>query len=256
MDASRVDSYEYWNNRAVTYSEVNKEELSGVQRKNWITLLEEEITTHFPEKKEDIAILDIGAGPGFLSIILAEHGYNVTAADYSEEMIRQARINATEINAEIDFKKENAMDLSFADNTYDVIVSRNLVWNLADPKTAYREWLRVLKPNGLMMVFDANWYIYLRDEQSREAYDRDRQNVIDSGYDDYNIGENFDKMERIADNLPMTDVIRPNWDVKYLESLSVKQVSAVENIGEKVYSHKEKVNYSSTPMFMVKTIKE
>lgn len=49
----------------------------------------------FPRKeKEELKVLDVGCGPGFFPIILAEAGYNVTAVDYTEEMLEKARENA------------------------------------------------------------------------------------------------------------------------------------------------------------------
>lgn len=253
-----TDNHEYWLRRASSYSEVNKEELVGIQRQTWPELLDREITEHFgidEGGRKKIRILDIGAGPGFLSIILAELGYSVTAADFAETMLIEAHNNAGKLAQSIDFRRENAMDLSFEDESFDVVISRNLTWNLPDPVEAYSEWLRVLKPGGLMLIFDANWYAYLRDDVKRAEYDRDRAKVQEKGLDDYNIGENFDVMENIAHNLPLTGIDRPGWDEKELLRLGAGKVSCRENIGEEVYSEKEKVNYASTPMFMVKAEK-
>ncbi len=252
------DNYEYWLKRASGYSEVNKEELVGIQRQTWTRLLDKEILGHFrlkPEKRGQIRILDIGAGPGFLSIILAELGYCVTAADFAETMLIEARNNAGRFAKGITFRRENAMDLNMEDVSFDVVISRNLTWNLPDPKAAYKEWLRVLKKGGLMMVFDANWYAYLRNDSKMEAYLMDRAAVKERGFDDYNIGENFDVMEDIAQTLPLTGVIRPAWDKEFFEHMKIREVICLENIGEEVYSEKEKVNYASTPMFMVKVKK-
>lgn len=252
------DNYEYWLKRASGYSKVNREELEGIQRQTWTRLLDREILEHFkiePQKRGQIRILDIGAGPGFLSIILAELGYCVTAADFAETMLIEARNNAGSIADDITFIRENSMDLSMEDESYDVVISRNLTWNLPDPKAAYREWLRALKKGGLMMVFDANWYAYLSDDSKMEEYLMDRASVKENGFDDYNIGENFDVMEDIARMLPLTGVSRPDWDKEFLEHMKVSEVICSENIGEEVYSEKEKVNYASTPMFMVKVTK-
>lgn len=251
-------NHDYWIDRATGYSEVNKEELSGVQRKTWAKLLDKNIRDHFEiteDKRSSIRILDIGAGPGFLSIILTELGYKVTAADFAETMLEQARENAGDLAKEISFKIENAMDLTFENEKFDVVISRNLTWNLPDPQKAYEEWLRVLKPKGLMMVFDANWYAHLRDEEQRLKYDKDRENVRKKGYGDYNIGENFDVMDAIADKMPLTGIQRPEWDQEYLIKKGVSSVVCVLDIGSEVYSEKEKVNYASTPMFMIKVVK-
>ena len=279
-------NHEYWLHRASGYSEVNQEELAGVQRGNWSVFLQQEIREACPGRTPgEIRILYIGAGPGFLSIILAEMGYQVVAADFAERMLEEAYANAkaslpeiaedlwedgeeeewkarkrgylrsASLGGEISFRQENAMSLTFPEGSFDVVLSRNLTWNLPEPETAYRDWLRVLKTDGLLMVFDANWYRYLVDSEKKHAYDKDRERVAEKGLGDYNIGENFDQMEEIARSMPMTERIRPAWDQDLLRRYGAKDISVAEDIGQRVYSEKEKVNYASTPMFMVKTKK-
>lgn len=252
------ENHAYWLGRASGYSEVNQEELEGIQRQTWAKLLDEAIRAHYgleEEQRKTVHILDIGAGPGFLSIILCELGYQVTAADFAETMLKEAKKNARALAEKIYFRTEDAMDLSFADQSFDVIISRNLTWNLPNPQKAYQEWLRVLKQNGLLLIFDANWYAYLSDEEKREAYKNDRENVKKQGYEDYNIGAGFDIMEEIAKGLPLTGIKRPQWDEEVFWEQKVSAVSCVEDIGSKVYSEKEKINYSSTPLFMIKVVK-
>ena len=246
----------YWLQRAAGYSEVNREELSGVQRNNWTSFLTKEISAIYPDRApEDISIIDIGAGPGFISIILAEAGYKVTAFDFAETMLSEAKANAGTLANDIQFVQGDAMALPFDADSFDVVISRNLTWNLPEPDRAYSQWTRVLKPGGLMMVFDANWYRYLIDEDKSAAFDEDRKAVEEEGYGDYNIGDNFDKMEVIAGKMPLTAKLRPQWDLEYLNSLNAGQVSIHEDVGQLLYSQKELVNYKSTPLFMVKLIK-
>ena len=251
-------NHAYWTDRASGYSEVNQEELAGIQKKTWSDLLDREIRDHFKigeTQRSRIRILDIGAGPGFLSVILCEQGYQVTAADYAETMLEEAKQNAGTLAEKICFRREDAMNLSFPEEAFDVVLSRNLTWNLPDPQRAYEEWLRVLKHNGLLLIFDANWYAYLKDEDKRKAYENDRQIVKEQGYEDYNIGEGFDIMEEIAKDLPLTGIIRPQWDEEIFREQKVSLVSCVEDIGSQLYSEKEKTNYSSTPLFMIKVVK-
>ncbi|MCR4673697.1 MAG: class I SAM-dependent methyltransferase [Lachnospiraceae bacterium] len=254
MDLKVINS-KYWEGRAEGYSLVNKEELDGVQREKWSMFLREEILGHFPDKApQEISILDIGAGPGFLSIILAEQGFLVTAADGADNMIAQAKQNAGSLVNEISFAKADAENLHFKEQSFDVILSRNLTWNLPHPKRAYESWMKALKPGGIILIFDANWYHYLIDEEQKKAYEADRVAVKESGFDDYNIGDNFDVMEDIAEKLPMTEKIRPSWDEKVFYGLGATSVEIHENIGRRLYSKKELVNYKATPLFMVKAV--
>ena len=84
----------YWSTRTEGYSEVNHKELAGTQKNAWLKVL----TSQFPDKpKEEIRILDIGTGPGFFPVILAEAGYHVDAVDYTEGMLEKAKENAGDL---------------------------------------------------------------------------------------------------------------------------------------------------------------
>ena len=268
----KKSNHEYWGKRSLSYSDVNKEELSGTQHMKWQALLDEEIQKVFHSKRQDIKILDIGAGPGFISIILSELGYKVIAADFSKEMLAEAEKNYEDFvrsrnmgqaddadgcdeAKNIEFREEDAMELSFPDESFDVVFSRNLTWNLPDPEKAYGEWLRVLKKGGCLLVFDANWYAFLRDDEKRREYEEDRKNVAARGMDDYNIGENFNIMDEIADRLPLTGTDRPKWDADLLRRLGIEDITTNVDAGSMVYSEKELINYASTPLFMVKAVK-
>ena len=91
-------------------------------------------------------VLDVGTGPGFYAIILAERGYRVTAVDFSEQMLAEARQNAGSLGEKIRFLRMDAHSLDLPDESFDAVVTRNLTWNLTDPVRAYREWKRVLRP--------------------------------------------------------------------------------------------------------------
>ncbi|TJW66455.1 MAG: class I SAM-dependent methyltransferase, partial [Mesorhizobium sp.] len=52
--------------------------------------------------------------------------------------------------------------------SYDVIVTRHLVWTLLDPKAAFAEWFSLLKPGGKLLIIDGdfvsrNWATGLRE---------------------------------------------------------------------------------------------
>ena len=248
----------YWTNRASGYSEVNKDELRTQQKAVWTCELTEQIEAAFPGvAPENLRVLDMGCGPGFFSIILARTGYRVTAADYTPAMLDEARANARNEGVEqaIDFCRMDAENLEVTSDTFDVVVSRNLTWNLPHPERAYAEWLRVLKPGGLLLNYDANWYAHLYDAELRRAYEADRQATQDAGIKDEYIGTDIDAMEDIARQMPLSPVERPAWDEGVLRELGAAQVEVDPQVWERVFSPEERVNYASTPMFRVKARK-
>ncbi len=252
------DNISYWANRSAGYSVVNQEELATSQHERWGTLLDEKIRSHFPgSAPADLHVLDIGTGPGFFSIILAERGYHVSAVDYTPEMLDQARRNAGMLGSKIRYQLMNAEDLTFEDNTFDVIISRNLTWNLPHPDQAYRHWTRVLKKGGLFLNFDANWYRYLFDEEAKDAHLEDRERIKQKGADDENAaeGSNVPAMESIARRAPLSKVLRPSWDLQVLSSFGM-HAQADEQIWERVWTQNEYINNASTPMFLVQAVKQ
>ena len=245
----------YWTGRAASYSEVNQLELATQQRQKWSNCLHAEIARQFPNSaSEFLRVLEVGTGPGFFAILLREIGYDVTAIDLTPAMLEEAKKNAGELAGRICWMEMNAEALDFADATFDVVVSRNLTWNLPHPEKAYAEWARVLKPGGLLLNFDANWYAYLFDDEAQAAYDRDRANSAEQGVWDQNVGENFDVMEDIARRVPLSNIRRPEWDLALLQGLGLR-AEADGQIWQRVWSEEEKLNFSSTPLFLVRAVK-
>ena len=245
------ENIHYWTNRASGYSGVNQEELATNQKYIWGRTLSERIAARFPGRApESIRILDVGTGPGFFAIILAERGYRVTAVDYTASMLAEARRNAGVLAGKIDFRQMNAEELAFRNGSFDVLVTRNVTWNLRAPEKAYGHWIRVLAPGGLLLNFDANWYRDLWDEQARQAHSADRENLSRSDVRDETAGTDVDAMERIARQTPLSMQHRPGWDLRVLEKLGV-QAAADEQVWQRVWTREERINNASTPMFLV-----
>ena len=154
------------------------------------------------------------------------------------------------------FYKMDAQNLEFEDDVFDVVISRNLTWNLKDPKRAYEEWCRVLKPGGKLLNFDANWYGYLYDEEKRLSYEEDRKSVESEHLDDHYLCTDIDRMEKIALQMPLSSINRPSWDRKFLKENGFESVAVDTGIWQRVWSQEEKLNYHSTPMFMISAVKK
>lgn len=252
MDDLKNTIEQYWTRRASSYTDVVRKNLSD----GWDTKWAQELISNFPETDgETVRVLDIGTGPGFYAIILAERGYDVTAIDMSEGMLEQARLNAGELADRIHFFKMDAQELCFDDGQFDVIVTRNLTWNLPDPVKAYSEWKRVLRSGGVMLNVDSNWYSYLFDSEKKTERELDRANVAQAGVEDQeDYGESW-LMEDISRSLPMGRLTRPQWDTVTLLDLGFSRVSADTSVGSRLWSPEEHINWASTPCFLIKAEK-
>lgn len=102
--------------------------------------------------KKGLKILDIGTGTGFLALLLAEMGHEVTGADWAENKIQKAKEKASMRNLPIRFEVQDAEKLSFDDGTFDAVVSRHVLWTLADPYMASKEWVRIIRSGGKIIV--------------------------------------------------------------------------------------------------------
>lgn len=202
---------QYWNSRAEGYTLSNREELEDEHR---IFLWEQQIRRAL-NGRICRHVLDVGCGPGFFSVLLARLGYEVTAVDYTENMLAEARKNAAHYGVDIDFRRMDAQKLDFEDGIFDLVISRNVLWNLEQPEQAYREWFRVLKPNGTVMNFDGNFYYYVTDAEYGDRTRWEHKHMQ---------GINANSIDRIGEHLPMARRLRPEWDVQELQKLGAKEV--------------------------------
>lgn len=101
-------------------------------------------------------VLDIACGTGEISRVLTTLGARVTGLDFSEAMLERARAKLA--GRDWRFVQADAeMMAPLADASFDVAVTRHLAWTLTDPAAAYREWRRVLRPGGRLLVVDGNF---------------------------------------------------------------------------------------------------
>lgn len=252
----KEEIHDYWTKRASGYSEYNQQEMADARRGMWKEKLLKLLSDQFPEKTPaEIKILDVGTGPGFFAILLTEAGYQVTAVDYTEEMLKEARENAGNLSGKIQWMVGDAQNLQLEDDQFDAVVTRNVTWNLPDPAMAYREWYRVLKKGGVLLNFDADWYGHLFDEAKRDAYEADRRKVEEEQFEDYYGNTDNDKMEEIARQVPLSRLKRPKWDMETMKNTGFCCVACDEKVWKEVWTEEEIVNNASTPVFLLTGMK-
>lgn len=252
---------DYWDGRATSYSNGVKGELSDDRAKAWWQVLERKsmpIMEAVAATGRSTRVLDLGCGPGFFTVLYTRAGCQVDAVDSSAQMLNRAQTNLAEAlpGAHASFLECDITSLPYADDTFDLAVCRNVTWLMRQPEAAYAEWLRVLRTGGKLLVFDANWYRYLVDEQvdaqrladitsnTLEGWDEDAQATSDEEK----------RCELIATELPLTKELRPYWDLKVLQKLDAA-VRADEEIWRELWTENEQAYYSYAPMFLVEAVK-
>lgn len=119
-----------------------------------------------PLLKPDMRILDIGCGPGTISIDFATlvPAGSVVGLDIGDEVVQRARENAEARGvANVSFATGDVNALKFPDGAFDVVHAHQVLQHVGDPVQALREMRRVTKPGGLVATREADmetfvWY--------------------------------------------------------------------------------------------------
>ena len=260
---SRINTY--WSMRAEEFSQFRLLDLAGPQRMVWRRIISEQL----PEKEGTIRALDCGTGAGFYAFILAELGCETTGIDYSQDMIDQADTNAALLRyPPVRFLHMDAQAMSFDDESFDFIISRNMTWTVPEPEKVYSEWYRLLAPGGVVMNIDANYgYVFKKADESGWT---EKQNAKweESGHKW--IGTRPDMVNErndIAKNLSIAKEVRPQWDLDLMLRLGFTEVSARADYMQVVCPDMPKPDFGhekpfepekdgpDTRIFMVKGIK-
>lgn len=223
----------YWSKRSDSFQAQRRAELHSSMADRWLL----EIQKYLPKRK--LKILDVGCGSGFFTILLGKQGHEVLGTDLTPDMITKSRELAKEEETDCRFEIMDAENLDFPDETFDVVISRNLTWTLPDAGHAYEEWCRVLKKGGILLNFDANY---------------GSSNFADTSHLPENHTHNklgmdmMQECEEIKKQLPISSYIRPAWDVETLGNLGILELSLDLGVGKRIYIEKDDF-YNPVPIF-------
>lgn len=230
----------YWEKRSGDFLEHKRAELHSPMSERWLY----EIKNQLPQDR-NLRVLDVGCGAGFFSVLLAKEGYQVTGVDLTPDMVENARTLAEEEKTDCEFFVMDAENLRFADESFDVVISRNLTWTLPDVKSAYREWVRVLKKGGILLNFDANYGLSDFTDLCELPDNHAHQEIGD---------DMMRECEEIKRQLPISSYSRPAWDLETLGAMKLQEFSVDLGISSRIYVEKDEF-YNPTPMFMLRTCK-
>ncbi|MBR5337985.1 MAG: methyltransferase domain-containing protein [Lachnospiraceae bacterium] len=237
----------YWTKRASTFFEQRRAEIESDKANIWV----EGILSHIPEDK-GIKILDVGCGAGFFPVILGRLGYDVTGIDLTEEMICYAdkmldlyNIDRTRVRV----MQGDAEAPAFPDDSFDVIVTRNLTWTLPHPIEAYKQWGRILKKGGILLNFDAE---YAKGIHSGTGHKYDSLNNPAHAM----IGKELnEECHKIYHMLTISSLDRPEWDVEVLTNVGFKEIELDKCFYVKAFSTCDRF-YIPNHLFMIKAKKQ
>lgn len=230
----------YWSRRSGDFARLRRDELNSYMADLWL----EEIRKYMPDKP--CRILDIGTGSGFFAILLGKAGHYVEGIDLTASMIEEAKILAAKSGVNSVFKVMDAENLLYPDESFDIVLSRNLTWTLPHPRKAYSEWHRVLKKGGMLLNFDADY--------GKEHLVQDL-NSLPQNHAHHNINSDLlAECDSIKANLDISQLRRPQWDSSVLQQIGFAHVDTDETVGKRIYSQHDEF-YNPTPLFLIRAVK-
>ena len=157
-DGSNYDLKEeiraYWSRRAETFDASPGHGIrAGAEHAAWQALLGPRLAPDGAPRR----VLELGSGTGEVTRVLLSLGHSVTGLDLAEPMLERARLKHAGSGGRARFFAGDAEATQEPDARYDAVVCRHLVWTLTYPDRAFREWLRVLKPGGRVVIVDGDW---------------------------------------------------------------------------------------------------
>ena len=140
---------DFWDADAATYDlDPGHHPRGELQRAAWRAALED-LLPPAPAR-----VLDVGAGTGFVTLLAAELGHEMTAVDISPRML--ARLRQKAASSQLTVNAIEADAAAVPAGPFDAVVSRHLLWTLVDPVAALAAW-RAVSPHGLLVLIDRDW---------------------------------------------------------------------------------------------------
>ena len=227
----------YWKGRSADFGALRKKELTSDLAPRWLR----EITPHIKDHHQ--RILDLGTGTGFFAFLLAQKGYSVTGIDLTEDMIAVAKeqvlVLQDSLQGTVDFHCMDAMKLDFSDESFDVILARNLTWTLPDVESAYKEWYRVLAPKGVLINIDGDYGVELKVPVVAQHHIHETVS-----------NEALQECIAITEGLSISRMDRPHWDVHMIRKAGFSRVYIDMAVSSRIYDKEDEL-YNPVPLFSI-----
>jgi len=123
--------------------------LQSCKTEFWKNVFRAELNYILPELKGAKDVLSVGCGPAIIEAGLAEHGFNVTGLDISEEALNEAADSIRTVAG-------SAENMDFADDSFDAVVYIASLQFIENYKQAIKQTARVIRYNGKLLVMLLN----------------------------------------------------------------------------------------------------
>ena len=218
----------YWTERADSFLVQRQRELGSSKAAQWM----QEITAWLPDPKST----------GDFVVLLGKEGFEVTGIDLTQEMIKKAKELIRDHGPypeNVQVMEMDAEKLSFEDESFDAVVTRNLTWTLPHPIEAYQEWYRVLKKGGVLLNFDAE---YAKNAHSLFTVESvAHKDISDKLKED---------CHELYHMLTISTFDRPEWDKEVLTHIGFSEVRTDLSFADRIFAEKDEF-YIPDKMFMI-----
>lgn len=170
-------------------------------------------------------VLDVGCGTGADALMLAElvgSDGEVVGVDAGETMIETARERGSDVST-VRFATDDALDLSFTDNSFDRARADRVLQHLEAPAEALAELRRVTKPGGRVGISDPDWVTAIVDTPS--GYSEQFLSLEHATPRNPTMGR---KLNRLARDTGLVDIDIDTWTLVSTEFAFLKEAGELQ----------------------------
>ena len=241
MEAIKHRITHYWSHRAEAFQAQRIREFEDEKHERWLAEFRRYIPHDHP-----LRVLDLGTGTGFFAFVFAAEGHEATGIDLTPDMIERAKETMSILGLEASFHVMDAEMPEFPPESFDVLVTRNLTWTLPHLREAYKAWYGLLKPGGVLINFDADYYSALENEEEIELPENHAHKLVPDSMREEN--------DEITMEVGAYQMPRPQWDVQLLVEAGFERVTVDMGVYRRIYAEIDEF-YNPTPIFTIAAYK-
>lgn len=156
--------------------------------------------------------LDIGCGPGRSAFVLADNGLRITAIDTSETLLEELRASLAQKGYEDTITANNVsmFEIPCSDSSFDLVWAEGAAY-IATWDNAIKDWQRLLRPGGKIVITECCWLTNTPSEATRQFWDEGYPTML-------NVDQATDHAKKFGLAMEATYTLpdRDWWDEYYL----------------------------------------